>query len=429
MLTSNSRHLLESIFCLQKMNEEGLAIDLSFLSELCLGVCDECDSDEDNDDDEDDIYKHKKIRNNMLSQEEDDNFSDILNDSNMMSEKEFKELNTNYIIVKLEANAIEDNKNLENICIFNDLVNKDQSTIEKTGMITNLDEKSERKYTLDSTNSCLNKNSSIFDNFPIDFVENNMNFESNYNVYVSSVLKSLIPISKLDFTKEIDKRLISIPESLKKHTLFIDLDETLIHSEFDIINHENATNCEFFDPEINEIVKFKVYIRPNTKLFLEEVSKYFQIVAFTASTKEYADSVISLIDPNNKLFEHRLYRDSCIKVGRSYVKDLRIIKNRNMENMVILDNSLYSFCNQLSNGILIYSYYDGEDSELVNIQNYLLDYISLTDDARFVNEQVFNLEKNLKETIYTIGSNSNTNTNSNSNTSTNTKSKLISHDV
>lgn len=422
MLTSNSRHLLESIFCLQKMNEEGLAIDLSFLSELCLGVCDECDGDEDNDDDEDDIYKHKKIRNNMLSQkEEGDNFSDILNDSNMISEKEFKELNTNYIIVKLEANEIEDKKNIENICIFNDLENKDQSTIEKTGMITNLEEKSERKYTLDSTNSCLNRNSSIFDNFQLEFVENNMNFESNYNVYVSSVLKSLIPISKLDFTKEIDKRQVSIPESSKKHTLFIDLDETLIHSKFDIKNHESATNCEFFDPEINEIVKFKVYIRPNVKLFLEEVSKYFQIVAFTASTKEYADAVINLIDPNNKLFEHRLYRDSCIKVGRSYVKDLRIIKNRKMENMVILDNSLYSFCNQLSNGILIYSYYDGEDSELVNIQNYLLDYISLTDDVRFVNEQVFNFEKNLKETIYTISSNSNTNTNS--------KSKPISHDV
>lgn len=402
MLTSNSRHLLESIFCLQKMNEEGLTIDLSFLSELCLGVCDEADGEGDNDDDEDD--HNKKIDSSMLSQKE-NSFSDIMNESKVISEKELNELNNKYILVKLEAkenneeDELKDNKNLIN---EEDLLgNKDQSTIEKTGIIANLDDKSERKYTLDSTSSCISKFSSIFDNFPLEFIENNMNCESNYNIYVSSALRSIIPLKNLDFSKEIEKRFVSIPFSSKKHTLFVDLDETLIHSEFDIKSHESASNCHFFDPEINETVNFKVYVRPYTKEFLKEISKKFQLIAFTASTQEYADAVINLIDPNNEFFEYRLYRNSCIKVGRSYVKDLRIIKNRNIENMAILDNSMYSFCNQLSNGILIYSYYDGDDTELKNIEGYLKDYISLTDDVRFVNEQVFNFESNLLEAIKT----------------------------
>ena len=101
--------------------------------------------------------------------------------------------------------------------------------ISQTPANSKLKEKSERKYTLDSTNSCLNKNSSIFDNFQLEFVENNMNFESNYNVYVSSVLKSLIPISKLDFTKG--------ENNLKNLQLAIELEGASA-----VVNYNNAVS-------------------------------------------------------------------------------------------------------------------------------------------------------------------------------------------
>ncbi len=107
--------------------------------------------------------------------------------------------------------------------------------------------------------------------------------------------------------------------------------------------------------------------------------------------KDYADAVLNYLDPENKYFQNRLYRDSCINVyNRLYIKDLRIF-NRSLENLIIVDNSIYSFSNQLSNGVLINSFYnDKGDKELMNVQNYLYKYLYNATDIRVTNEQVFN---------------------------------------
>ena len=65
---------------------------------------------------------------------------------------------------------------------------------------------------------------------------------------------------------------------------------------------------------------------------------------FTASHQSYADVVLDYLDPKRELIEHRLYRDSCIVTEEGvYIKDLRIIKNRNLKEVVIIDNAVYSF--------------------------------------------------------------------------------------
>lgn len=54
-----------------------------------------------------------------------------------------------------------------------------------------------------------------------------------------------------------------------------------------------------------------------------------------------------------------------------YVKDLRII-NREMKNMILVDNAGYSFSFQVDNGIPILNYYQGrEDRELLDLMGYL----------------------------------------------------------
>ena len=73
------------------------------------------------------------------------------------------------------------------------------------------------------------------------------------------------------------------------------------------------------------------------------MSKHFEIIIFTASHECYANVVLDYLDPKNKYIQHRLYRDSCIQTeGGIYVKDLRVI-NRNLNEMVIVDNASYSF--------------------------------------------------------------------------------------
>ena len=55
-----------------------------------------------------------------------------------------------------------------------------------------------------------------------------------------------------------------------------------------------------------------------------------------------------------------------------YVKDLRVIRNRELKDMVLVDNSVYSFAYQIDNGIPIISYYDDpRDEELVHLIGYL----------------------------------------------------------
>lgn len=77
------------------------------------------------------------------------------------------------------------------------------------------------------------------------------------------------------------------------------------------------------------------------------MSRMFEIVAFTASHESYADVVLDEIDPKRELISHRLYRRHCFEIHPNiYTKDLRII-NRDLSQMVLVDNAPYSYIFQL----------------------------------------------------------------------------------
>jgi len=78
--------------------------------------------------------------------------------------------------------------------------------------------------------------------------------------------------------------------------------------------------------------------------FLRSMSKIYEIIIFTASSKEYAEAIVKKIDPNNKYIDFVLARDDCMVTRNGfYLKDLRILKDRKMENMIIVDNLTHSF--------------------------------------------------------------------------------------
>ena len=62
---------------------------------------------------------------------------------------------------------------------------------------------------------------------------------------------------------------------------------------------------------------------------------------------------MKLLDPDNKLIDHKIYRGKCILKREGYIKDLKIFLNRDIRNMVIIDNLILSFTEQLDNGIHI----------------------------------------------------------------------------
>ena len=80
------------------------------------------------------------------------------------------------------------------------------------------------------------------------------------------------------------------------------------------------------------------------------------------------------------------------------IKDLRILKNINLKKIVLVDNNIYSFIPQLSNGILINSFYnDKKDEELNNVLRYLINFILPADDVRTINEDFFGFKKILED--------------------------------
>ena len=241
----------------------------------------------------------------------------------------------------------------------------------------------------------------------LKIVSPSKNIEGNYSNYIHSVVHSLKQFIELDydtiFSKENNDKIkyyyytssqMVIEDVPKKKLLLIDLDETLVHSEFrtrenfkDLDTFVKRSKCyvkTFSFSDDNCIYYMDVFFRPYLKVFLQEISNYFYLAIFTAATKNYADTILDYIDPDNEYFKFRLYRDACIPIQqRLYIKDLRIIKDYDPMNVILMDNSLYSFMNQPSNGMLVNSFYTNhKDNQLISARNFLLKHILPCNDVR-----------------------------------------------
>ena len=88
--------------------------------------------------------------------------------------------------------------------------------------------------------------------------------------------------------------------------------------------------------------------------FLERMSKIYQIYVFTASTVDYATPIVDYLNKSKKTILGVLHRKNCMETNKGFfIKDLRIIKNRDLKNMIIVDNLVHSFGLQIENGIPI----------------------------------------------------------------------------
>jgi len=283
----------------------------------------------------------------------------------------------------------------------------------------------------------------------IPFAEPNLNFipigisenrAGNYDNYLRITLFHIQKIKKYLSEKSLQSHVQNEKNSYKfmkenKKILLLDLDETLIHADFlenpaeneDLKNlydaiisfytmeeqtnnnlnnndntDNNTTDDESKDDSCEKVLnKVGIFLRPKVKEFLQEISQYFFIGIFTASIPEYADAVINYLDPEEKYIKFKLYRNDCINVcDMLRVKDLSLLGEENLDKIVLLDNNMYSFSAQLSNGILINSFFcDKSDDELSNVRRYLIEYILPSDDVRKVNEQFFGFETILKNFV------------------------------
>ncbi|KAF5738282.1 putative Carboxy-terminal domain RNA polymerase II polypeptide A small phosphatase [Tripterygium wilfordii] len=157
-----------------------------------------------------------------------------------------------------------------------------------------------------------------------------------------------------------------LPPSISpnKRTVFLDLDETLVHS-----NRDPPPNQFDFvvRPKIDgNLMNFYVLKRPGLDEFLEFLNGKFEVVVFTAGLKEYASLVLDRIDKKG-VISHRLYRDSCKEVDGRFVKDLSAT-GRELNRVVIVDDNPNACAFQPENAIQIRPFIDDQrDEELMRL--------------------------------------------------------------
>lgn len=146
-------------------------------------------------------------------------------------------------------------------------------------------------------------------------------------------------------------------------TLVLDLDETLVHSQFNQIK-----NPDFIIPVDIDGNTCQIFVqkRPGVDNFLRVMAEYFEVVIFTASLSKYADPLMDQMDTNGYCTA-RLFREHCTYMQGVFTKDMSKI-GRAAKDAIILDNSPSAYMLQPEQAVPIVSWYDDpKDKQLFDL--------------------------------------------------------------
>ncbi|KPA82193.1 putative mitochondrial NLI-interacting factor [Leptomonas pyrrhocoris] len=170
-----------------------------------------------------------------------------------------------------------------------------------------------------------------------------------------------------------------LPMNKGKHTLVLDIDETLIHT-YGMSKHDSSKDTSP-DPAVNGIplVDYYVMLRPHLKEFLDEVHQLFEVVFWTAGTASYCCAVLDALEQQvmglqrsfnshielareihqknsstNHTNFYALSRTQTLE-KQGYMKYLPML-GRKMSGVVMLDDNVRSFPLTPRNGIRIASF-------------------------------------------------------------------------
>ncbi|XP_031109127.1 CTD nuclear envelope phosphatase 1 homolog [Ipomoea triloba] len=195
---------------------------------------------------------------------------------------------------------------------------------------------------------------------------------------------------------------------LPRLTVVLDLDETLVCAYETstlpsiILTQAKEAGLKWFElecissdkechdnPKINYVTVFE---RPGLRTFLKELSKFADLVLFTAGLEGYARPVVDKLDVD-RLFIRRLYRPSTTSTEyREHVKDLSFI-SKDLSRIVMVDNNPFSFLLQPLNGIPCVPFSAGQphDEQLLEVILPLLEHLSQQKDVRPVLYEMFHM--------------------------------------
>ena len=147
--------------------------------------------------------------------------------------------------------------------------------------------------------------------------------------------------------EESKKRLLSS----RKLSLVVDLDQTIIHAAVDPTIGEWQNDPENPNYEaLKDVRKFQlvddgqgmrgcwyyIKLRPGLEAFLERISEKYELHIYTMGTRQYAQHIAQLVDPDRKYFDDRiLSRDES---GSMIAKNLTRLFPVDTKMVVIIDD-------------------------------------------------------------------------------------------
>mmetsp|Transcript_16900 Transcript_16900/g.27814 ORF Transcript_16900/g.27814 Transcript_16900/m.27814 type:complete len:342 (+) Transcript_16900:86-1111(+) len=172
----------------------------------------------------------------------------------------------------------------------------------------------------------------------------------------------------------------STPSHLGKLYVVLDMDETLIHSEY-----------------LPHSASWRVVKRPGLSAFLKSLFNVCELILWTAGTREYAEPIIDKkIDPDKEFFHHRWYRETTTLISGNHVKDLSKLASigaTDPNRIVIVDNQKESFLLHPQNGIRIKAFLgDMRDVALFQLLPFLNKLLTIQDVRVIIQQYCLNEE-------------------------------------
>ena len=136
-------------------------------------------------------------------------------------------------------------------------------------------------------------------------------------------------------------------KSFNQFTLVLDLDETLISmkkNNFELSENNNT---------LKNLIKTNLIYRPGLIDFLRSMKQIYELIIFSSGSIDYVKGVVNHIEKEEKFFDYVLYRKymSFDESGHSF-KNLNCL-NRNLKNIIIVDDMAKNFKLHKRNGICI----------------------------------------------------------------------------
>ena len=187
----------------------------------------------------------------------------------------------------------------------------------------------------------------------------NQKLENNFidNNNISNRNSKRIKLNIIE--NKIEKYLLPKIKSNYKYSLVLDLDETLI-----CIKRDN--NNKIKHDKFNNLMT--LILRPGLLDFLHKMKKLYELILFSLGTSEYVSPIIKNIEKKEKFFEHILYREHVTYDDNgNFFKNLNLL-NRDVKNILIVDDNSKNFKYHKSNGICIKPFYGDLNNDKITLK-------------------------------------------------------------